>query len=81
MPSLTPDQIDYLRKTYERLGPHQGIMASQKRDTQVLSADELREIIEYNDSSPEKWPTFTDLESHLRNIATMKKYGVPVPLY
>ncbi len=81
MAKLTTEQVSYLRGHYERLPNPQPRIFVPKPELCQLRTEELKAILEYNDASPETWPTFTDLESHIRNICQLRSYGVPITLY
>jgi hypothetical protein len=79
MCNLSDIEKSQLRTKYEKLSSvHQGGLPSMDRSLQTLTTQELMKIFEDNENEPQKWPTFTQLEDHIRNIAQLKKYGVPV---
>ena len=66
-----------LRGKYERLDPvHQGGLPSADPTLKNLPTEEILAIFEENDQDWQKWPTLTDLEDHIRNLATLKSYGI-----
>jgi hypothetical protein len=81
MCNLTDIEKSQLRGKYEKLNSVcQGGLPSMDRTLQTLTTQELMKIFEDNESDSQKWPTFTQLEDHIRNIAQLKRYGVPVSI-
>lgn len=79
MCNLTDIEKSQLRRKYEKLsGIHQGGLPSMDRTLQTLTTQQLMRIFAENERNSQKWPTFTQLEDHIRNIAQLKRYGVPV---
>ena len=79
MCKLTDIQKSQLRTKYEKLSSvHQGGLPSMDRSLQTLTTQELMKIFDENEVDAQKWPTFTQLEDHIRNIARLKSFGVPV---
>lgn len=79
MVALSNVQKSQLRRKYENLNPvHQGGLLAKDRELQQLQPNEILKIFAQNEANPQKWPAFTDLEDHIRNIAQLKRYGVPV---
>ena len=78
MCNLTDVQKSQLRRNYEKLNIHQGGLPSMDSTLQTLTTEELMEIFAENKINSQRWPTFTQLEDHIRNIAKLKSYGVPV---
>jgi hypothetical protein len=65
-----------LRRKYERLNrAHQGGLPSDNPALQKLGTEEILKIFKENELDWQKWPTLTDLEDHLRNLATMRAFG------
>jgi hypothetical protein len=73
MAQLTDVQKSQIRRQYEELGPHQGALGSSR--DRVFTAKEIRDLFALNDADPSRWPTFTDLNDHLRNVATLRRMG------
>jgi hypothetical protein len=65
-----------LRRKYEKLNPaRQGGLPSANSALQALETEEILSIFEENDHDWQKWPTLTELEDHLRNLATLRQFG------
>lgn len=73
---LNDGQKSELRRKYEQLGAHQGGIGDPT--LKQLTTQEILRIFAENEANFQKWPTFTDLEDYIRNIAKLKSYGVPV---
>jgi len=80
MAALSDVQKSQLRRKYERLGGHAGGLPTEDRTLQQLSTQEIGRIFRENEVNPEKWPTLTDLEDYMRNIAQLRHWGYPAPL-
>jgi hypothetical protein len=78
MVALSNEEKSRLRRNYEKLGSRQGGLPAWDSTLQQLETEEILRVFEENEFDPFKWPTFTDFEDHIRNIARLKSYGVPV---
>jgi hypothetical protein len=78
MVALNDAEKSRLRRNYEKLGSRQGGLSAWDSTLQQLETEEILRVLAENESDPFKWPTFTDLDDHIRNIARLKSYGVPI---
>ncbi|MBN1843726.1 MAG: hypothetical protein JW883_15790 [Deltaproteobacteria bacterium] len=79
MVELNAYQKSELRRKYEKLDPtHQGGLRRPIHNPalQQLETEEILGIFQENEQDPQKWQTFTDLEGHIRNLATLRRMGV-----
>jgi hypothetical protein len=78
MCELNPNLVSELRSKYEKLdASHQRGLPSFDSSMQQLTTDEILAVFHENNNNPQRWPTFTDLESHLRTCATLRRYNAP----
>jgi hypothetical protein len=81
MVQLSDVQKSQLRRRYEKLDArHARGLPTQDARLQRLTTGEIRRIFEQNAYDPQRWPTHTDLEDHLRNIATLRSMGYNAPV-
>jgi len=79
MALLSDIQKSDLRKRFEKLDSfHARGLPSLNTKLQQLTTEEMRRLFEENDADSQRWPTFTDLESHMRNIAQLRSMGYPI---
>jgi|GEM_PF-5304988 len=79
MAKLDAYQKSELRRKYEKLdSTHQGGLRRPAHNPalQQLETEEILGIFEENEQDPQKWQTFTDIEDHIRNLATLRRMGV-----
>jgi hypothetical protein len=75
MPTLSEEQKSQLRKKYEKLGPHQGGLPTEDPTLRQLETDEIKRVFKEYEADDPRWQTFTNLEDHFRNVATLRKLG------
>ncbi len=81
MAQLSDVQKSGLRRKYEKLDYHhaRGLPSLDAR-LQQITTEEIQRIFEQNTADSQRWPTFTDLDDHMRNIAQLRSMGYPAPV-
>jgi len=81
MAQLSDVQKLQIRRKYEKLDRrHARGLPGQDTRLQQFMAEEIRRVFEQNAADSQRWPTFTDLEDHMRNIAQLRSMGYPAPV-
>jgi len=83
MAELSDLQKSELRRKYEKLDPrHQGGLQRPTVNAALrqLTTAEIQQIFSMNTNDGQRWQTFTDLEGHIRNIATLRSMGYNAPI-
>jgi hypothetical protein len=81
MVQLSDIDKSQLRRRYERLDArHARGLPTDDARLRRFTSEEIRRIFEQNTYDPQRWPTLTDLNDHLRNIATLRSMGYNAPI-
>ena len=80
MVQLSDIDKSQIRRQYEILSARQGGLPTEDSRLQQFSSREIRHIFEENAYDPQRWPTLTDLNDYLRNIAILRLHGYNAPV-
>jgi hypothetical protein len=80
MVQLSDVDKSQIRRQYERLSARQGGLPTESSRLRQFNPEEIRRIFEENAYDPRRWPTLTDLNDYLRNIAILRLHGYNAPV-